>query len=117
MGYDFAQRVWLKPDSANIIVWHHRILEAYYSPEFAEERSAPRTVSLLRHGPYEVRLVELPCRLQSRTEQLWLELFDHDQKRTIDSYCGRTLVNITAAAESLCSNAKVLNQTDSGGAF
>ena len=63
MGYEFAQRLkssWLKADSANIIVWHHRILEAYYSPEFDEEQSAPRTVSLIRHVPYEVRLVELP---------------------------------------------------------
>jgi len=103
---------WLKADSANIIVWHHRIIEAYYSPNFDEERSDERTVSLVSHGPYEVRLVELPRKLQTETERLWLELFDHDCQRTIDSYGGRTLVDITAAAESLCSNARDLSQTD-----
>jgi len=120
VGYEFAQRLkspLFKPDAENIIVWHHRILEAYHSPDFDEERSVTRTVSLLRHGSYEVRLVELPRKLQTATERLWLELFDHDHQRTIDSYGGRTLVNITAAAKSLCSNAKDLNQTNQGAAF
>jgi hypothetical protein len=119
VGYEFAQgrkSPLFNPDAENIIVWHHRILEAYHSPDFDEERSVIRTVSLLRHGSYEVRLVELPRKLQTTTEQLWLELFDHDHQRTIDSYGGRTLVNITAAAKSLCSNAKDLNQTDYGAA-
>ena len=115
VGYEFAQclkRLVLKPDTENIIVWHHRIFEAYHSPDLNEERSATRTVSLLRHGSYEVRLVELPRKPRTATEQLWLELFDHDHQRTIDSYGGRTLVNITAAARSLCSNAKDLSRTD-----
>lgn len=117
MGYEFAQRLKgrvFKRDAENIIVWHHRILEAYHSPDFDEERRVTRTVSLLRHGSYEVRLVELPRKLRTATEQLWLELFDHDHQRTIDSYGGRTLVDITAAAKSLCSNARDLNQTDQG---
>lgn len=114
-SYEFAKRLkssWHNPVSANIIVLHHRILEAYFSPDFDEERSDQRSVSLLRHGSYEVRLVELPRTLQTRTDQLWLELFDHDHQRTIDSYGGRTIVGITAAAESLCSNAKYLSYTD-----
>jgi hypothetical protein len=86
---------------------HHRILEAYYSPEFDEERSDQRTVSLMRRGPYELRLMELSRKLKAETERLWLELFDHDRQRTIDSYSGRTLADITAAAESLCSNAEI----------
>jgi len=71
----------------------------------------PRTVSLVRHGRYEVRLVELPRKLQTRTKQLWLELFDHNHQRTIDSYGGRKLVDITAAAETLCSQAKDLSKS------
>ena len=98
-------------DSANIIVWHHRILEAYYSPKFDEERNDPRTVSLVRHGRYEVRLVELPRKLQTGTKQLWLELFDYHHQRTIDSYGGRNLVDITAAAEALCLKAKDLSKS------
>jgi hypothetical protein len=85
--------------------------EAYYSPEF-EEWSNHRSVSLARHGAYEVRLVELSRKMRTGAEHLWLELFDHYHEHTIDSYSGRTLVDITAAAESLCSNAKYLSQTD-----
>jgi hypothetical protein len=58
-----------------------------------------------------VRLVELQRKLQTGTKQLWLELFDHHHQRTIDSYGGRNLVDITAAAETLCSNAKNLSES------
>jgi hypothetical protein len=109
---DVAQRPLFKPDAENIIVWHHRIFEAYHSSDFDGERRVTRTVSLLRHGSYEVRLVELPRELQTATEQLWLELFDHDHQRTIDSYSGRTLIDIAAAANSLCSSAKDLSQRE-----
>src|SRR5215813_6097521 len=81
------------------------------APKFDEERSDQQTVSLVRHGPYDVRLVELSRKMQTGTKQLWLELFDHDHQRTIDSYGGHTLVDITAAAESLCSSAKDLSKS------
>src|SRR5437879_2419062 len=73
-SYEFAKRLkssWQKPVSANIIVLHHRILEAYFSPEFDEERSDHRTVSLVRRGPYELRLMELSRKLKTETERLW----------------------------------------------
>jgi len=113
-SYEFAQRLngsRPKPNSANIIVWHHRILEVYYSPKFDEERNDPRTVSLICYGRYEVRLIELPGKLQTGTKQLWLELFDHYHQSTIDSYGGRNLVDITAAAETLCSKAEDLSKS------
>jgi hypothetical protein len=78
---------------------------------FDEESDDPRTVSLVCHGRYEVRLVELQRKRQTGTKQLWLELFDHHHQRTIDSYGGRNLVDITAAAETLCSNAKNLSES------
>jgi len=81
------------------------------APRFDEERSEQQTVSLVRHGPYELRLVELSRKMQTGTKQLWLELFDHDHQHTIDSYSGRTLVDITAVAESLCSSAKDLSKS------
>ena len=114
-SYEFAKRLkssWRKPVSANIIGLHHRVLEAYFSPEFEEEQRDHRTVSLARHGAYEVRVVELSRKIQTGAQQLWLELFDHDHQRTIDSYSGRTLADITAAAESMCSNARGLSHTD-----
>jgi hypothetical protein len=77
---------------------------------FDEKLDDPRTVSLVRHGRYEVRLLELPRKLQTGTKQLWLELFDHQHQRTIDSYGGHNLVDITAAAKTLCSEAKGLGE-------
>jgi hypothetical protein len=56
-------------------------------------------------------LVEVPRKLQTRAKQLWLELFDHHHQRTIDSYGGRKLVDISAAAETLCSEAKDLSKS------
>ena len=66
-----------------------------------------------RHGRYEVRLLELPRKLQTGTKQLWLELFDHHYQRTIDSYGSHNLVDITVAAEKLCSKAKDLSEGES----
>ena len=115
-SYEFVESLenfLLMPRTANAAVWHHRILEAYNLLTLEdphEEVRDQRTASLVRHGPYEVRLVELLRNVQEGAEYLRLELFDHDQERTLDSYGGRTLVDITAAAESLCSKAKILER-------
>lgn len=113
-SYEFVESLenfLLSTDPTKTASWHHRILEAYNSLTLENEhavRDGRRTASLVRHGPYEVRLVELS---QSGTGHLWLEVFDHDRKQTIDSYGGRTLEDIAAAAESLSSKAKHLNQS------
>jgi CheY-like chemotaxis protein len=113
--YEFAEsleRFLRKPRSANGAAWQHRIVEAHSLLTFEdahEECSDRRTASVHRHGPYEVRLVELSRNLQERPEHLWLELFDHHHKRTIDSYSGSSLEDISAAAESLYSKAKYLS--------
>src|SRR5262245_61405454 len=100
------------PRSTIALVWDQRIIEAYNSlivGNAHEELGGRRTASLVRHGPYEVRLVELARNLSAEgVEHFWLELFDHDQQRTIESYAGRTLVDFKAV-ESLCSKAKRLS--------
>jgi hypothetical protein len=62
-------------------------------------RTLDSTLSLIRRGSYELRVIKL-CS-QEATEELWLELFDHDRKQTIDSYRGRDLEDIAVAAKSL----------------
>jgi len=114
-SYEFVEsleRVLLKPEAADRAVWQHRIVEAHNSltlEDAHDQCSDRRTASLVRRGPYEVRLVELSRNLQERPEHLWLELFDHHHKRTIDSYSGSSLEDISAAAKSLCSKAKCLS--------
>lgn len=62
-------------------------------------RTLESTLSLARRGPYELRMMKL-CSRETPAE-LWLELFDHDRKQTIDSYRGRDLDDIAVAARSL----------------
>src|SRR5215475_8969905 len=92
-SYEFAASLegfLRKPYSTTAAVWHQQILEAYESlivKDAPEECGDRRTASLVRHGPYEVRLVELSRNLSAEeTEHLWLELFDHHHERSIASY-------------------------------
>jgi hypothetical protein len=55
-------------------------------------------------------LIELPRESENGIEQLWLELFDHHHRQTIDSYRGRDLEDTAAAAELLFAKAKLFSQ-------
>ncbi len=46
---------------------------------------------------YELRVMKF-CP-QETTDELWLELIDHQRKLTIDSYRGRDLEDIAVAAK------------------
>jgi hypothetical protein len=61
-------------------------------------RTLDSTLSLIRRGSYELRVMKL-C--SQETTELWLELFDHGRRRTVDSYRGRDLEDIAVAARSL----------------
>ena len=71
-------------------------------------RTLDSTLSLIRRGSYELRVIKL-CS-QEVTEELWLELIDHQRKLTIDSYRGRDLEDIAVAAKSLRSRVKILRR-------
>jgi hypothetical protein len=62
-------------------------------------RTLDSTLSLIRRGSYELRVMKF-CS-QEAAEELWLELIDHHRKRTIDSYRGRDLEDIAIMARSL----------------
>src|SRR5262245_6659717 len=117
-SYEFVEsleRFLLTADNpTRAAIWQWRILEAHSSLAYAdarEELGGQSTVSLVRHGPYEVRLIELPRESENETEQLWLELFDHHHKQSIDRYRGRNLKDTAAAAELLFSKAKFFSQS------
>ena len=68
-----------------------------------------RTSPLARHGAFEVRLIEpsdMPC---ADLQPFWIELYDHDNRKTIDSYGGPDLEEAAKAAEALISRAIALN--------
>ena len=72
-----------------------------------------RTASLTRYGVYEVRLVEPLQDLRGDTPPFWIELYDHMSDTTIDS-CGGDLEEVAGGAESLISQAKLLNHNSIG---
>jgi hypothetical protein len=60
-----------------------------------------RTATLMRHGAYEVRLVE-PLRASPASGFLfWIELFDHDRRLSIDSVGSDVLEDAVIGAEHL----------------
>jgi hypothetical protein len=68
-----------------------------------------RMASIARHGPYEVRLLELYRAAPANTAPLWLELFDHGSELSLDSYSGGDFEEAAHAAEDLISQARVLS--------
>jgi hypothetical protein len=65
-----------------------------------------RTATLLRLGPYEVRLVEPSPTGPSSGFLFWIELFDHHQRMSIDSVGCYVLEDAVIATEHLIARAK-----------
>jgi hypothetical protein len=76
----------------------------------AERIAGQRTVSLARHGDFEVRLIELPPDPHSDDIPLWIELFEHVNSTTLDSCGGHDLAHIAVAAEAFISQARDLHR-------
>jgi hypothetical protein len=76
----------------------------------AERIDGQRTVSLARHGAFEVRLIELPPDSDSDNIPLWIELFEHGGSTTLDSCGGYDLEHIAVAAEAFISQARDLHR-------
>lgn len=76
----------------------------------AERIDDQRTVSLARHGAFEVRLIELPQDPHGDSIPLWIELVEHGISTTLDSCGGHDLRHMAVAAEALISQARDLHQ-------
>jgi hypothetical protein len=80
-----------------------------------EHIDGQRTASLARHGAFEVRLIELPQNPHSDIIPLWIELFDHRNNTTLDSWAGCDLADTAVAADALISQARDLHRNSTGG--
>lgn len=93
-----------------------QIMQMYVCPLVAPEHiDGQQTLSLARHGPFEVRLIELPQDPRSDSIPLWIELFDHRSNTTLDSRRGCELRDTAVAAEALISQARDLHRDSTGG--
>jgi hypothetical protein len=86
-----------------------RIMQMYIWALVAPNHINGEPVSLVRHGAYDVRLIELPKNPKKDTVPLWLQLFDHEHSVALDSYGGCDLQE-GAAAQALISHARRLHR-------
>jgi hypothetical protein len=76
----------------------------------AERIDGQHTITLARHGEFEVRLIEFPQDPQSDNIPLWIELFEHVSGTTLDSCGGYDLAHMAVAAGAFISQARDLQR-------
>jgi len=72
--------------------------------------SVSRHVSVARIGKYEIRMFSVFTTQSSEAPQLWMELFDHDAKISIDSSSCHEIDDTVAAFEAMVAQATNLNE-------
>lgn len=68
-----------------------------------------RTVSLQRFGVFEVRLVEFAAAHAADAADIWIELYRHDTRASLDSCRCQDLDEAEVSAEHLIGRARQLN--------
>ena len=84
-----------------------QLIQAHVKLQFAARgEDDSRTATLVRHGAYEVRLVEPSYASPAGRVLFWIELFDHDRRQSIDSVGSYILEDAVTAAEQLIVQAR-----------
>jgi hypothetical protein len=83
---------------------HTRLQLAYRDGD-----DAPAIATLVRHGSFEVRLVQPLRNLPESAPLFWMELFDHDRRLSIDSVGNLSFGNAVIAAEDFIERATRLS--------
>jgi hypothetical protein len=71
---------------------------------------ASRPVTLMRFGPFEIRVFQPLSALPTNAIIFWIELFDHDRQLSIDSIGDCTLDDAVIAAGDFIARATTLNE-------
>jgi len=84
-----------------------RLIQAHLKLQLATpSEDGSRAVTLMRYGAHEVRLVEPSHGSPAGGVLFWIELFDHDRRRSIDSVGSYILEDAAIAAEHLIAHAE-----------
>ena len=84
-----------------------QLIQAHLKLQLATpSEDGSRTVTLMRYGAYEVRLVEPSHASPAGGVLFWIELFDHDRRRSIDSVGSYIIEDAVIAAEHLIAHAE-----------
>ena len=89
-----------------------RVAQAFIAVlSLAGRGSAPRYVSVVRMGKYEIRMFSSAPGSPGDAPQVWMELFDHDAKRSIDSCSCGEIDDAMSAFEVLVAQVENSNGT------
>jgi hypothetical protein len=101
-------RIESDPPRTKALEW--RIIQSYVWVLCAPQDSdGQKTCSLARHGAYDVRLIEPSQMPQGDTIAFWIELYDNQQRSTLDSFGNDDLEEAATAADALITEAKMLH--------
>ena len=73
-----------------------------------QSEDGAKTVCLARFGSYEVRVIELSRDASAGSFPVWLELYEHNTRSTLDSCGCSELEEAVAAADELITHARQL---------
>ena len=103
-----------KPTSPQFLAL--RVTQAYVGlSSVPQSETGARSVSLARCGNRELRLIELSIASHDGEPPLWVELYDHDIRASIDSCRCSDLEEAVSAAEYLLSQQLGEGQNPSDG--
>jgi hypothetical protein len=89
-----------------------RIVQSYiWVLRAPKDSDGLQAASLARHGAYEVRLFDPSVIVKGDSLPFWIELFDHKDKTSLDSYGSDDIEDATVAAEAMISQAELLHQS------
>jgi hypothetical protein len=92
-----------------------RLIRSYLSLFLIDESdNGTKTISLMRHGDYEVRMSEFTRQPHLSARLLWLELYAHNTKCGLDSCGCDDLEGAVLAADELMSQARQLHEQQLG---
>jgi hypothetical protein len=88
-----------------------RLVQAHVELEVTpKDQHGVKSVPLVRYGAYEVRLVEFAQSTRTNPFVFWLELFDFNEKASIDSAGADELDDALTVAQELASRAEQLSK-------
>jgi hypothetical protein len=107
--HKLLEKALVETPRSKILEW--RIIQSYVWVLRAPQiHDGNRTSTLVRHGAYEVRLVEPSQMPQGDAIPFWIELFDHEKQMALDSFATDDLEEAAVTASALISEAEMLHQ-------
>jgi hypothetical protein len=87
-----------------------QLIVAHAQLQLIPRGTVARVATLMRHGSFEVRVLQPSHSLPESAVRYWIELFDHDRKLSIDSIGNCGLDKAVIATEDFIARAKRLSE-------